>query len=229
MLKETFVKGGPVMWPLLACSLWAFACILERAMYWWQERRRLNSVEVDLFLEHLRRGRLKEALRAGHASGNPILKTLMASLAHGDRTLDDALELEVAKASEQFWRTLAGLDTAVTLAPLLGIFGTVTGIIKSFNLLGVSVVADPQAVSIGIAEALITTAAGLAIAMPSLISYNYFSSRSDKATFELERYAREFKILYAQAAEKKADHPEISSGGELHHSESGLIPTGSRP
>lgn len=211
MFKEWMVKGGPVMWPLLLCSLWALACILERAIYWWRQRSRLNCAEVDLFLEHLRHGRLKEALRIGRISRNPILKTLMASLAHGDKILDDALELEVAKTSEEFWRTLAGLDTAVTLAPLLGIFGTVTGIIKSFNLLGMGITqaVDPQAVSVGVAEALMTTAAGLAIAMPSLIFYNIFSSRADKAAFQLERYAQEFKILYRQAAERKADHSDL--------------------
>ncbi len=209
MLKELFVKGGPVMVPLLLCSLWALACVIERALYWWREQRQTNLAQVHLFLEHLRHGRLKEALRVGHASPNPILRTFMASLVHGDKTLDDALELEVAKSSEQFWRTLGGLDTAVTLAPLLGIFGTVTGIIKSFNLLGASSVVDPQAVSAGVAEALITTAAGLAIAMPSLIFYNAFSSRSEKAAFELERYAQEFKILYRQAIERKVDPVEV--------------------
>lgn len=214
MPNEWMVKGGPVMVPLLACSLWAVACILERALYWWQERRRMDPAEVDRLWEHLRHGRLKEALRLGHASHNPSIKTLMASLAHGDKTLEDALELEVAKTSEQFWRTLGGIDTAVTLAPLLGIFGTVTGIIKSFQLLGATTITDPQAVSAGIAEALITTAAGLAIAMPSLIFYNLFSTRAEKAAFQLERYAREFKILYRQAAERRSEHPgvELASG-----------------
>ena len=207
MFKEWMVKGRPVMWPLLVCSLWAVACIFERAIYWWQERRRMNLAEVGLFLEHLRRGRLKEALRAGHASQNPILKTLVSSLVHGDKTLDDALELETAKTSEQFWKTLSGLDTAITLAPLLGIFGTVTGIIRSFNLLGTMSITDPQAVSTGIAEALITTAAGLAIAMPSVIFYNIFSARAEKSTFQLERYAREFKILYRQAVERRTEVP----------------------
>lgn len=210
MLKEFFVKGGPVMWPLLACSLWALACILERAIYWAQQRRLMDPIEVDSFLEHLRHGRLKETLRLGHASRNPMVRTFMASLVHGEKTLDDALEMEVAKASEQFWRTLGGLDTAITLAPLLGIFGTVTGIIKSFNLLGASSVVDPQAVSAGVAEALITTAAGLAIAMPSLIFYNAFSTRSEKAAFELERYAQEFKILYRQAAQRTVEPAEVS-------------------
>lgn len=210
MLREWMMKGGPVMWPLLACSLWALACILERGIYWWQQRRRMNPAEVDSFLEQLRHGRLKEALRMGQTTPNPILKTLTASLTHGDKTLDDAVELEVARASEQFWRTLGGLDTAITLAPLLGIFGTVTGIIKSFHLLGLYTVVDPQAVSAGVAEALITTAAGLAIAMPSVIFYNAYSARSEKATFQLERYAREFKILYRQAAERRLEHHEAS-------------------
>ncbi len=203
MLREMFVKGGPVMWPLLACSLWALACILERLFFWWQEGRRTDPAEADRFLEQVRHGRLKEALRMAQGSRNPILKTLTASLAHGDKTLEDALEMDLEKASEELSRTLPGLDTAVTLAPLLGIFGTVTGIIGSFQLLGTSAMPDPLAVSAGIAEALITTAAGLAIAMPALVFYNYFSNRSDKALFRLERYAREFKILYGQALERK--------------------------
>jgi len=86
----------------------------------------------------------------------------------------------------------------VTLTPLLGIFGTVTGIIKSFELLGSSGIADPHAVSAGIAEALITTATGLAIAMPTLIFYNYFAAKGERFTFRLEKYSREFEILYSR-------------------------------
>ena len=116
-----------------------------------------------------------------------------------DRALHDALELEVDATVERTRVSLAALDTCITLAPLLGIFGTVTGIIGSFNLIGQTAIADPQAVSAGIAEALITTAAGLTIAMPALVAYNLFLTFSDRVAFRLEKYAREFEILYLQS------------------------------
>ena len=119
---------------------------------------------------------------------------------HGEKTLSEALSLEIDNTIEKTRRSLSVIDTCVTLSPLLGIFGTVTGIIKSFELLGRSGMTDPHAVSAGIGEALITTAAGLAIAMPSLIFYNFFISKSEHLTFRLEKYAREFEILYPRVA-----------------------------
>jgi len=87
-----------------------------------------------------------------------------------------------------------GLDTIATLTPLLGIFGTVLGIIESFQVIGMSTVPDPQAVGVGLAEALITTAAGLAVAMPSLIFHNMFQSMSERHISRLDKFHREFEI-----------------------------------
>lgn len=199
VIVEGFIKGGPVMWPLLLCSIVALALMVERAWFWWQLRRRTDEGEIGTFFEHVRHGRLKEMLRADKESRNPVIQTLVRSLAHGDHALHDALEVEIDKMAEHARASLSGIDTCITIAPLLGIFGTVTGIIGSFNLIGQTAIADPQAVSAGIAEALITTAAGLTIAMPSVVGYNWFLTLTDRYMFRLEKYAREFEILYAQA------------------------------
>lgn len=198
VIVEGFIKGGPVMWPLLGCSVAAVALIAERAAFWWRFRRQADEAETARFFESARHGRLKEILRA-RETANPIVQTLARALTHGDRALHDALELEVDATVERTRVSLAALDTCITLAPLLGIFGTVTGIIGSFNLIGQTAIADPQAVSAGIAEALITTAAGLTIAMPALVAYNLFLTFSDRVAFRLEKYAREFEILYLQS------------------------------
>lgn len=198
MVVSWFLKGGPVMWPLLACSVLALALIVERLIFWQQRRRRSDAQELDRWLEQVRHGRLKEALRAGKESPHPVIQALHGALKHGDRPLSDALALSVDEADEKTRETLPGLDTAITLAPLLGIFGTVTGIVKAFDLLGHGS-PTPQAVSVGIAEALITTEFGLGIAMPALVFYNLFLTLSDRFAFRLERYAHEFEALYTQA------------------------------
>lgn len=207
---EFIQKGGPVMYPLLVCSFLAVAFITERSLFWWQQRRRFCPTEIDRFLEHLRHGHLKEMLKKGEESREPIVRTLTASLTHGEKVLHDALGLEVDRAVETTQRGLRAIDTVITLSPLLGIFGTVTGIIQSFDLLGQTSIADPQAVSVGIAQALITTAAGLAIAMPSIIAYNFFLSQTERFAFRLEKYAYEFEILYSQHQQKKQENEKVA-------------------
>ena len=98
------------------------------------------------------------------------------------------------------------LDTMITVAPLLGIFGTVIGIIGSFEALGTAGIDQPQAVTAGIAQALITTAAGLGIAILSVFPYNYFNSKVEKAVLNIEKYATSLEIVY----EKLEGKPEAS-------------------
>jgi biopolymer transport protein ExbB len=214
-MLEWFQKGGPTMWPLLLCSVISLAFVIERFFFWFLEMGSADPAEVDRLLELLRRGHLKDFLKEAQGSKNPIVKTLERSLAHGTATLSEALSVEIDRAVERTRRSLGVIDTCVTLAPLLGIFGTVTGIIKSFELLGHRAVgmADPQGVTAGIAEALITTEAGLLIAMPSLVFLNFFAARSDRFTFRLEHYAREFEILASRLQGKPGGKAEPAEWG----------------
>ena len=107
-----------------------------------------------------------------------------------------AMETAASDEIKRMRRYLGVLDTMITVAPLLGIFGTVIGIIMSFELLGTTGIEHPQAVTAGIAQALITTAAGLGIAILSVFPYNYFNSRVEKAVLNIEKYSTSLEIVY---------------------------------
>ena len=107
-----------------------------------------------------------------------------------------AMETAATDEIDRMRRHLPILDTIITVSPLLGIFGTVIGIILSFEILGSVGIEEPQAVTAGIAQALITTASGLGIAILSLFPYNYFNSRVEKAAAYIEKYATSLEIVY---------------------------------
>jgi biopolymer transport protein ExbB len=107
-----------------------------------------------------------------------------------------AMETAASDEIKRMRRYLGVLDTMITVAPLLGIFGTVIGIIMSFELLGAGGIEHPQAVTAGIAQALITTASGLGIAILSVFPYNYFNSRVENAALAIEKYATSLEIVY---------------------------------
>ena len=120
-----------------------------------------------------------------------------------------AMETAASDEIKRMRRYLGVLDTMITVAPLLGIFGTVIGIIMSFELLGAGGIEHPEAVTAGIAQALITTASGLGIAILSVFPYNYFNSRVENAALAIEKYATSLEIVY----EKLVQPPEESGEG----------------
>jgi biopolymer transport protein ExbB len=131
-------------------------------------------------------------------SGDYVIRILVSGILHREFSMVKAMEAAAAVEMQRMRRHLAALDTMITVTPLLGIFGTVTGIVRAFEVLGDATIAihHPEAVTAGLAEALITTVAGLAIAIPSVCFFNYFSSRVEKAATTIERYATNLEILY---------------------------------
>jgi biopolymer transport protein ExbB len=115
---------------------------------------------------------------------------------HRNFSLNSALEMAAAVEIKQMKRFMNVLDTMVTVSPLLGIFGTVTGIIRSFEAIGTAGGQNPIAVSSGIAEALITTATGLMIAIPSVAFFNYFNSKVEDSVHEIETYSTSLEIVH---------------------------------
>ena len=117
--------------------------------------------------------------------------------------LDTMLDMTAAADEvERMRRYLPVLDTMITVAPLLGIFGTVIGIISSFEILGTTGIEHPREVTVGIAQALITTASGLGIAILSVFPYNYFLSRTERATLLIEKYATSLEIVYEKLLQR---------------------------
>ena len=113
-----------------------------------------------------------------------------------------AMEAAAADEIKNMRRFMGVLDTMITVAPLLGIFGTVLGIISSFEVLGSAGIEHPQEVTSGIAQALITTAAGLGIAILSVFPYNYFNSRVENAAVLIEKYATSLEIVFEKLTQR---------------------------
>jgi biopolymer transport protein ExbB len=187
-------RGGYVMYPLLATSIVALAVVIERIIFWVILSARTKRDNVDEVLDLARDvpGKAEEAARAKPLS--PIMRVLAAGLEHRTSGYRQVLEMSADSEIIYLRRGLMILDTIITLAPLLGILGTVTGIIHSFELLGNTNIEDPRGVSTGIAEALITTAAGLIIAIPALIPFNYFTSRVERYGHMMEQACTRLEI-----------------------------------
>jgi len=199
---DLFVKGGPVMYPLLACSILALTVIIERAAFWFREDMRRNQALVDRVLELCRLGNWDEVRTQVKGSRDYVVRILISGILHREFSMGKAMETAASDEIQRMRRYLIILDTMITIAPLLGIFGTVTGIITSFELLGTGGIQNPQAVTAGIAQALITTAAGLAIAIPSVFAYNHFNARAEKAALTIEKYATSLEIVYEKLTQE---------------------------
>jgi biopolymer transport protein ExbB len=195
-MMDLFIKGGPVMYPLLACSILALTVIIERFLFWAREDLRRDQALVDSVLELCRLGKWEEVRKKVQGSRDYVVRILVAGILHREFSMGKAMETAAADEIQRMRRYLIILDTMITVAPLLGIFGTVTGIITSFELLGAAGIQNPQAVTAGIAQALITTATGLAIAIPSVFAYNHFNARAERAALAVEKYATSLEIVY---------------------------------
>lgn len=167
-------RGGPVMWPIACCSVIVVLVILRKLLQWLFHvlAARAGAAGWRYALGALRKGDRPAAEEAAKASASPYAHVLAAALAQAERPFAEALEGEARALVRRLARGLGVLDTIVTLAPMLGILGTVTGIITSFDLMGSMGVDDPTGVAGGIAEALITTAAGLVVSIAALILLN---------------------------------------------------------
>ncbi|MFA6110154.1 MAG: MotA/TolQ/ExbB proton channel family protein, partial [Candidatus Latescibacterota bacterium] len=196
-LLEQFQKGGPVMWPLLLCSLLGLTFTLER--YWvlsWVPRERRARAQAQAWVDELGRLPPSELLTAVAARRGllatiyaAVLRKHLAFIEEGVPPTDQQAEL--AREADQSCREYLGqylplLSTIGSLSTLLGLLGTITGMIKAFNAIAKSGTGDPNTVAAGIAEALITTAAGLFIAIPVVASHRYLAVKAGRILRRLE-------------------------------------------
>lgn len=193
---DLFLKGGPIMYPLLACSIIALTVIIERTFFWMVEDRRRDQTLVNEVLSLAETGNWQKIRTKIQGSKDFIIRILVAGIVHRRFSMSKAMETAASDELDRMRRNLSLLDTIITVSPLLGIFGTVIGIILSFEMLGSAGIEEPRAVTAGIAQALITTASGLGIAILSLFPFNYFNTRVEKAATVIEKYATSLEIVY---------------------------------
>lgn len=204
-----FLKGGVIMWPLLLTSTLALSVILERTLFWWRLKRQREPQRIERALDHLQKGRIQAASTELAGSEDFIARALHHGLTHHHGYLQGALQTAAGRELERMGRMLPALDTIITLAPLLGLLGTIIGIMHSFQMMGDVQLTEPMAVTGGIAESLIATGFGLSIAIFTLIPFNWFTSRLHSAQHLLETNATHVEVLYSMG-----DGAEVS-----HHTE----------
>ena len=188
-MLDFFLSGGPVMYPLLACSLIVTTVIIERFIFWTRTGMHRNRPLLDEVMELCRKGDWPAVQERTRGCKDYVIRILISGILHREFSMLKAMESAAADEVQRMRRFMGVIDTMITVAPLLGIFGTVLGIITSFEMLGTAGIQDPKAVTAGVAQALITTAAGLSVAIPTLFFHRYFMGVVDDLVLAMEEQA----------------------------------------
>lgn len=221
IVLEFFLKGGPVMWPILVCAIIAIAVVGERAFWWWRESRKRDPQKLEQILAALENADVSAAKTVSQDSEDPVVRVIRHGLGHFGHargSLLGALQLAAGIELKRAGRFLTVMDTLVTLAPLLGLLGTVTGLMRAFLNIG-SAELSVTGVTGGIGEALIATACGLGIAIFSLIPFNYFSAKVTQLQFDLETAATNVEVMVGGGKAEDAVHlskPETPNQATSH-------------
>src|SRR5580698_8712155 len=203
---EIVRAGGPLMWPIILCSIGAAAIILERL--WTLQDKRVVPPDLTQKVRQLIEAnqindKVIAALQQNSALGQ-LLATALANRHRSREVIMERLEDSGRHIVHELERFLSTLGTIAGVSPLLGLLGTVTGIIKSFNAIQAGGMGDPRALSGGIAEALIATAAGLCVAIPALFAYRYLRGRVERIVVEMEKDSVRLADAVEQADQQRA-------------------------
>jgi biopolymer transport protein ExbB len=191
---DLFIKGGPIMYPLLIAIIVVIAVVGERILWLWRTARSREPRVVGKILSSAEQGDWETAQKLAQSSSDPVSRVLLAGIQHRHHGFEESIQVSSADELRAAAKCIPLLDTLVTLAPLLGLLGTVGGIMGSFNSIGVDELAVAK-VTGGIGEALIATATGLGIAIFALIPLNIISSTLAGLQADFESAATKLQIL----------------------------------
>lgn len=204
---ELVLAGGPLMWPIILCSIIAAAIVLERL--WTLQQRRVAPPDLTRRIWALvEAGQVNDKVISALEVNSPLGQLLATGLQNRHRpraVLMERLEDAGRHVAHDLDRFLNTLGTIAGIAPLLGLLGTVTGIIKAFDAIYAGGMGDPRALSGGISEALLTTAAGLLVAIPAFVAYRYLRGKVDGIVVQIEKDVVRF-------AEALNDRVEVDAG-----------------
>lgn len=205
---ELIKAGGWSMLPLILCSITSMAIVIER--FWSLQRKRVTPANlVAQVWQWSRAGVLDERRIQALRDGSPLGRVLAAGLAnrsYSREVMKEGIEEVGRHVVHELGRHLNMLGTIASISPLLGLFGTVIGMIKMFSAASAHGVGDPTALAGGIATALVSTAGGLIVAIPTLLFYRYFRSRVDDIVMTMEQEA--LKLVEVMKGERSRD-PEM--------------------
>jgi biopolymer transport protein ExbB len=185
---DLIVKGGIFMYPIIFCSIVALAIFLERL--WVLRRKHIIPQEFIRNVENLlKKQKISDAIFLCQNDMSSIAKIFLAGLSSTQKGMwlvKEAIEERGSREATILEKNVDTLSTIANLTPLLGLLGTVSGMIKTFNAISVQGIGNPAPLAGGIAEALITTATGLCIAIPTLVCYRFLKDKAGALIFEME-------------------------------------------
>ena len=187
-MMDFFLRGGPLMYPILLCSVIGWAIFMERSVTYIKVRRSLSPLATTV-KNLLKEDKVVEAVALCTQEKTPLAKILLVVIKNygSQRSYLKSLAEEVGeREAVSLHRYLGLLGTIANISPLLGLLGTVLGMIKAFNVIATKGMGTPAILGGGISEALITTAAGLTVAVPLILLHRYLTSRSERLVLSLE-------------------------------------------
>ncbi len=208
---ELFIAGGPIMWPIILLSFVAVTVVIERVIFALREKKRRQDKLVHEMLADIERGDFDSALATGRDSTDFRARVMVAALENREGSMSDAFGRQSSEELARYSQGLVLMDTAITAAPLLGLLGTVTGMMASFGEVGGDLGA-PVAITGGIAEALIATASGLFIAVSCLIPYNWLNSMIEDARREIEEAGMSLELAMKRTEVDSQQTAAVATG-----------------
>lgn len=203
---ELFKHGGPIMWPIILISFIGLTVAIERIFFVVRENSRRDPELVDRMISQVEAGNMDQAIQLGKSSHDYLARIITEALMHRETSFSEAFLRSANREMNRFAQGLPILDTVITAAPLLGLLGTVTGMMRTFGQLGTGQDISTGAATItgGVAEALIATMCGLAIAICGLLPFNYLNAQLEQARHEVEDAANTLEVLLKKHSEEAA-------------------------
>jgi biopolymer transport protein ExbB len=195
---ELFKHGGNVMWPILLVSFMMITVAIERMIFTLRENSRRQPDVVNKMLEKVEGNDIEGALELGNKSQDYVARILVYAISHKEHSLGNAFTRAANQEMQRFSQGLPTLDTCITAAPLLGLLGTVTGMMGTFAALNSGsgdIGASTGAITGGVAEALIATMCGITIAVVGLLPFNIMNARVEEARHEIEDASNSLEII----------------------------------
>jgi len=199
---ELFSHGGIIMWPILIVSFLGVTVAIERSIFIWRETTSREPEVVEKMLEHVEQNDVESAIALGKKSKDYLARILTYALTHRDQSLANAFMRASNQELQRFQQGVAVLDTVITAAPLLGLLGTVTGMMRTFGSMGGDISSAAGQITGGVAEALIATACGLFIAIMGLLPFNILNARAEQAKHEISDVSNALELIL-----KKSETP----------------------
>ncbi|RRJ96665.1 MotA/TolQ/ExbB proton channel family protein [Opitutaceae bacterium TAV4] len=210
---ELFKHGGPIMWPIIVVSFLAITVVVERALFLLRENAARDPKIAGRIFERVENHDVEGAVRIGEKSRDFIARILVYALTHKESSLDDAFAQASSRELSRYQQGLAILDTCITAAPLLGLLGTVTGMMNTFGALGGGdIAASAGQITGGVGEALIATASGLVIAIVVLFPFNVLNTRIEQARRDIADAANALELVSQKAGVPNLTLTEAGAG-----------------